>query len=223
MLGWILDVSGGMSAGGLGARVPPHRRGGPPRPDRLHRPPAPRPCRRSAGAVRPGPDGPLCLRDAHTPLEDVTGGMGSSVSVEAERPDLSRRLAAEAVGTALLLATVVGSGIMGERLAGGNVAVALLANTLATGAVLVALITDVRADLRRALQPRGHARGCVAGRPALARRAGLRRGPGRRRVRRGRGGARDVRAAALLRLAPRARTARRRCSASSSRRSACWR
>jgi len=44
------------------------------------------------------------------------------------------------VGTALLLATVIGSGVMGERLAGGNVAVALLANTLATGAALVALI-----------------------------------------------------------------------------------
>ncbi len=54
--------------------------------------------------------------------------------------NLSRRLAAEGLGTALLLATVVGSGIMGERLAGGNVAVALLANTLATGAALVALI-----------------------------------------------------------------------------------
>jgi len=53
---------------------------------------------------------------------------------------LSRRLASEAIGTALLLATVVGSGIMGERLAGGNVAIALLANTLATGAGLVALI-----------------------------------------------------------------------------------
>ena len=52
----------------------------------------------------------------------------------------ARRLTAEAVGTALLLAGVVGSGIMGERLAGGNVAIALLANTLATGAVLVALI-----------------------------------------------------------------------------------
>jgi glycerol uptake facilitator-like aquaporin len=47
---------------------------------------------------------------------------------------------AELVGSALLLATVVGSGIMGERLAGGNVAVALLANTLATAAALVALI-----------------------------------------------------------------------------------
>lgn len=53
---------------------------------------------------------------------------------------LARRGAAEAVGTALLLAAVVGSGIMGERLAGGNVAVALLANALATGAALVALI-----------------------------------------------------------------------------------
>ena len=52
---------------------------------------------------------------------------------------LARRLTAEAVGTALLLAAVVGSGIMGDRLAGGNVAVALLANTLATGAALVAL------------------------------------------------------------------------------------
>src|SRR3954464_6591519 len=51
-----------------------------------------------------------------------------------------RSAAAEAVGTALLLATVVGSGIMGERLAGGNVALALLANTLATGSGLVALI-----------------------------------------------------------------------------------
>ena len=53
---------------------------------------------------------------------------------------LSRRLAAEGVGTALLLAAVVGSGIMGERLAAGNVALALLANALATGAALVALI-----------------------------------------------------------------------------------
>jgi glycerol uptake facilitator-like aquaporin len=53
---------------------------------------------------------------------------------------LSRRLAAEALGTALLLAVVVGSGIMGERLAGGNVAIALLGNTLATGAALIVLI-----------------------------------------------------------------------------------
>ena len=53
---------------------------------------------------------------------------------------IGRRVVAEAVGTCLLLAAVVGSGIMGERLAGGNVAVALLANTLATGAALVALV-----------------------------------------------------------------------------------
>jgi glycerol uptake facilitator-like aquaporin len=53
---------------------------------------------------------------------------------------LARRLTAEALGTALLLAVVVGSGIMAERLAGGNVAIALLANTIATGAGLVALI-----------------------------------------------------------------------------------
>jgi glycerol uptake facilitator-like aquaporin len=54
--------------------------------------------------------------------------------------DASRRLGAEALGTALLLAVVVGSGIMGERLAGGNDALALLANALATGAALVVLI-----------------------------------------------------------------------------------
>ena len=57
-----------------------------------------------------------------------------------DRVGLARRLASEAVGTAFLLAAVVGSGIMGERLAAGNVAIALLANTIATGAALVALI-----------------------------------------------------------------------------------
>jgi glycerol uptake facilitator-like aquaporin len=54
---------------------------------------------------------------------------------------LSRRLAAEAVGTAFLLAVVVGSGIMGERLSGGNAAIALLANSIATGCGLWVLIT----------------------------------------------------------------------------------
>jgi glycerol uptake facilitator-like aquaporin len=53
---------------------------------------------------------------------------------------LSRRLAAEAVGSALLLAAIVGSGIMGERLSGGNAGLALLANSLATGGALVALL-----------------------------------------------------------------------------------
>jgi glycerol uptake facilitator-like aquaporin len=51
-----------------------------------------------------------------------------------------RRLAGEGLGTGLLLAIVIGSGIMGERLAGGNVAIALLGNTLATGAGLIVLI-----------------------------------------------------------------------------------
>jgi glycerol uptake facilitator-like aquaporin len=55
--------------------------------------------------------------------------------------DLPRRLLAEALGTAFLLATVVGSGIMAERLADGNVALALLANAIPTGAILVVLIT----------------------------------------------------------------------------------
>lgn len=53
---------------------------------------------------------------------------------------LSKCVAVEAIGTALLLAAVVGSGIMGEHLAGGNTAIALLANTIATGAALIALI-----------------------------------------------------------------------------------
>ena len=56
------------------------------------------------------------------------------------RFSLKARMTAEFVGTALLLAAVVGSGIMGDRLSGGNVAIALLANTIATGAALVALI-----------------------------------------------------------------------------------
>ena len=55
-------------------------------------------------------------------------------------PSLSQRLAAETLGTAFLVAAVVGSGIMAAKLAGGNVALALLCNTLATGAILVVLI-----------------------------------------------------------------------------------
>ena len=53
---------------------------------------------------------------------------------------LPRRLAAEALGTALLVATVVGSGVMAERLSGGNLALALLCNTIPTGAILVVII-----------------------------------------------------------------------------------
>jgi glycerol uptake facilitator-like aquaporin len=67
----------------------------------------------------------------------------SNVSIDAPAPsfDLRRRLVSEMLGTLLLLAVVVGSGIMAERLSGGNVAIALLGNTMATGAALVVLIT----------------------------------------------------------------------------------
>lgn len=57
-----------------------------------------------------------------------------------QETDFGRRLVAEALGTFFLLATVVGSGIMGESLAGGNAAIALLGNTIATGAILAVLI-----------------------------------------------------------------------------------
>jgi len=60
--------------------------------------------------------------------------------LQIERARYAREIAAELLGTAFLLAGVVGSGIMAERLAQGNVAIALLANALATGALLVALI-----------------------------------------------------------------------------------
>ncbi len=65
----------------------------------------------------------------------------ASLELPAHPFSTGRRLAAEALGSALLLAVVIGSGIMGERLAGGNVAIALLGNTLSTGAALVVLIT----------------------------------------------------------------------------------
>lgn len=68
---------------------------------------------------------------------------------------------AEGVGTAFLLAAIVGSGIMGERLAGGNGAVALLANTLATGGPWLRLF--LRSARYRAFQPGRHVSGCFAG------------------------------------------------------------
>ena len=67
----------------------------------------------------------------------MTGGLNAKSGLS----NIHRALLAEAVGSFMLFATVVGSGIMAERLAGGNVAVALLANTLATGAMLFVLIT----------------------------------------------------------------------------------
>src|SRR5262249_33924101 len=76
----------------------------------------------------------VCRGDAARPVS------GRERLTARDSNTLPRRLVAEALGTAFLLAAVVGSGIMGERLANGNLAIALLANTIATGAALVALI-----------------------------------------------------------------------------------
>ena len=64
----------------------------------------------------------------------------------AMKHQLARRVVSEAVGTAMLLAAVVGSGIMGERLSGGNIALALLANTIATGAAPFVIAMTGNAD-----------------------------------------------------------------------------
>ena len=87
------------------------------------------------------------------------------------KSSLSRRIAAEFLGTGFLVAAVVGSGIMGERLAGGNVAIALLANTIATGAALAALILALGpisgAHLNPAVSIAEALRGGIAGKEAL--------------------------------------------------------
>lgn len=72
-------------------------------------------------------------------LADIIGG--ASRRMKEPPVSLSRRVFAEGLGTAILVATVVGSGIMAERLAGGNRAIALLGNTIPTGAILVVLVT----------------------------------------------------------------------------------
>lgn len=77
---------------------------------------------------------------AHGPRPGVMAPAHRAESAAAPRADLLQPLAAEAIGTALLLASVVGSGIMAERLAAGNAAIALLANAVATGASLFMLI-----------------------------------------------------------------------------------
>jgi glycerol uptake facilitator-like aquaporin len=76
------------------------------------------------------------------PTAPLRPGAGDASLEPPRRPvDLPRRLVAEALGTAFLLAIVVGSGIMGDRLSGGSTGLALLANSVATGAGLVVLIT----------------------------------------------------------------------------------
>jgi glycerol uptake facilitator-like aquaporin len=80
---------------------------------------------------------------------------------------LGRRLFSEGLGTAILVATVIGSGIMAERLAGGNQAIALLGNTIPTGAILVVIITILGPVFWRALQSGGDAGVCSAKHHAL--------------------------------------------------------
>jgi hypothetical protein len=115
-----------------------------------------------------------------------------------------RRAVAEGLGTGFLLAAVVGSGIMGERLAGGNVAIALLANTMATGAMLVALILTFGPISGGAPESGGDAGGRFPGWGGVARSAGVCCGTGGGWVRRSGGGSLDVWRAGIFRVAARA-------------------
>jgi glycerol uptake facilitator-like aquaporin len=74
-------------------------------------------------------------------MRDLGRATEASLEPPLQAFSIPQRLTAEALGTALLLAVIIGSGVMGERLAGGNIAIALLGNTLSTGAGLVVLIT----------------------------------------------------------------------------------
>lgn len=94
------------------------------------------------------------------------------------RFSLHARMTAEFVGTAFLLAAVVGSGIMGERLSAGNVAIALLANTVATGAALVALILTFGPISGAAFQSSGDACGRLSTRASVEGSTGLHPCPG---------------------------------------------
>ena len=132
-----------------------------------------------------------------------------------------RRLAAELVGTGFLLAAVVGSGIMGERLAGGNVAIALLANTLATGAMLIALILTFGPISGAHFNPAVTLADAWQGGLPWREVPGYVGGADRGSVRRGGGCERDVRRAGIQRIAPCEGRAGRRCSANLLRRSGC--
>jgi hypothetical protein len=103
-------------------------------------PPGVRLCRPSEVVldILPAPQRGAFAKEDGEPVVDARRAHRQAGAVTDRR--LPQRVAAEGIGTALLLAAVVGSGIMGERLAGGSIGLALLANTLATAAALVALI-----------------------------------------------------------------------------------
>jgi hypothetical protein len=125
------------------------------------------------------------------------------------RSDLRRRLTAEAIGTAMLLAAVVGSGIMGDRLSPGIEAIALLANTVATAAALVALILTFAPISGGHFNPAVSVADASQGGLPLAGGSCLRRGADRRRGSRRVDRACDVRRACVDGVAPcteRART-----------------
>src|SRR5687767_2541232 len=82
--------------------------------------------------------GSSCWKLSHSPPNRVPGHM---TAAQTDQPPLARRIVAEGLGSFFLFACVIGSGVMAENLAGGNDAVALLGNTMATGAILFVLIT----------------------------------------------------------------------------------
>ncbi len=112
----------------------------------------------------------------------------------------ARHIAAETIGTAFLLAAVIGSGIMGERLADGNVAIALLANTLATSAMLVVLILTFGPISGAHFNPAVTLADASQGGIRLAGSAGLCAGANHRRFDRRGGSASDVWRAVIYRL-----------------------
>ena len=147
-------------------------------------------------------------------------GRGAADQADRQRAVI-RRVAAEALGTALLLAIVVGSGIMGEQLAAGNAAVALLANTIATGAGLFVLITIFApisgAHFNPAVISCGGSQPDYPLKEALAYIAAQFVGAVVRRLR----GTRDVRSPAASNQRARAQHVRESISAKSSQRSDC--
>ena len=134
--------------------------------------------------------------------------------------DMGRRLAAEALGTLILVMAVIGSGIMAEKLAGGNQAVALLCNTIATGAVLFVIITIFAPVSGAHFNPAVSLVMALRGELEMANDPSLCRGADYRRLRRRGARASDVRARSHRAWLEGARSGSGNGPASSSQRSA---